>query len=81
MARCWELGTSMGWSRGCIAHVNVIILYVVAEKAGNQMSFRLLEDGLLEDPLTECLETSLEILTHCHFHLLSSLQTFSRSFP
>lgn len=81
MARFWELGTTLGWSRECIAHMNVIISYVVAEKVGNQMSFRLFGERLLEDPLTECLETSLEILTHCHFHLLSSLQTFSRSFP
>lgn len=35
MARCWKLGTSMGWSRECIAHMNVIIPYVVAEKVGN----------------------------------------------
>lgn len=60
--------------------MNIIILYVVAEKVGNQTSFRLLGDGLLEDPLTACLETSLENLTRCHFRLLSSLQTLSRSF-
>lgn len=34
--------------------MNVTILYVVAEKFGTQTSFRLLRDGLLEDPLTEC---------------------------
>lgn len=39
--------------------MNVIILYVVAEKVGNETSFRLLRDGLLEDPLRECFGNQL----------------------
>lgn len=43
----------------CVARMNVIILYVVAEKVRNQTSFRLLRDGLLEDSLTECFGNQL----------------------
>lgn len=38
------------------------------------------EMGFWKTHLQNALETSLENLTCCHFHLLSSLQTFSHSF-